>query len=68
MGGMLQKQFHAVSLSGGKDSSIKRKMLLKKLDFPEYMSTNAMLQALDLLYDLEELKRQVQELSPVDGE
>lgn len=57
-----------LGLSGGKDSSIKRKMLLKKLDFPEYMSTNAMLQALDLLYDLEELKRQVQELSPVDGE
>lgn len=57
-----------LGLSGGKDSSIKRKMLLKKLDFPEHMSTNAMLQALDLLYDLEELKRQVQELSPVDGE
>ena len=65
---MEKKVLHVVSLSGGKDSSFKRKMLLKKLDFPEHMSTNAMLQALDLLYDLEELKRQVQELSPVDGE
>ena len=42
-------------LSGGKDSSFLRKKLLKHLGFPEHMSCNAMLQALNLLYDKEQL-------------
>ena len=45
-----------LGLSGGKDSSEKRLLLLKKLSLPEKMSANAMLQALNLLYTLEELK------------
>lgn len=45
-----------LGLSGGKDSSAKRLSLLKKLDLPEHMSTNAMLQTLNLLYTLEELQ------------
>ena len=45
-----------LGLTGGKDSSEKRKDLLKKLSLPEKMSTNAMLQALNLLYTLDELK------------
>lgn len=45
-----------LGLSGGADASAKRLALLKKLDLPEHMSTNAMLQALNLLMDLEELK------------
>ena len=45
-----------LGLSGGADASIKRRVLLKKLDLPEHMSANAMLQALNLLYSLEELK------------
>ena len=45
-----------LGLSGGKDSSAKRLALLKKLDLPEHMSANAMLQALNLLYTLDELK------------
>ena len=45
-----------LGLSGGKDSSAKRLTLLKKLDLPEHMSANAMLQALNLLYTLDELK------------
>ena len=36
-------------LSGGADSSAKRKLLLQKLQLPEHMSANAMLQALNLL-------------------
>ena len=44
-----------LGLSGGADSSMKRKALLHKLNLPEHMSANAMLQALDLLYTLEEL-------------
>jgi len=42
-------------LSGGADASAKRLALLKKLGLPERMSANAMLQALNLLYSLEEL-------------
>ena len=46
----------ALGLSGGADASAKRLVLLKKLGLPEHMSANAMLQALNLLYNLEELK------------
>lgn len=45
-----------LGLSGGINSSEKRLALLKKLNLPERMSPNAMLQALNLLYTLEELK------------
>ena len=45
----------ALGLSGGPDASAKRLQLLKKLNLPERMSPNAMLQALNLLYSLEEL-------------
>ena len=51
-----------LGLSGGKDSSLLRKQLLKKLNFPEHMSANAMLQALNLLYDLPSLQEIVKEL------
>ena len=44
-----------LGLSGGPDSSARRKMLLKHLSMPEHMSSNAMLQALNLLYTKEEL-------------
>ena len=46
----------ALGLSGGADASAKRLVLLKKLNLPERMSANAMLQALNLLYSLEELE------------
>ena len=45
----------SLGLSGGADASTKRLALLKKLGLPERMSPNAMLQALNLLYSLEEL-------------
>ena len=44
-----------LGLSGGADASAKRLALLKKLDLPEHMSANAMLQALNLLLTIEEL-------------
>ena len=44
-----------LGLSGGPNSAEKRLALLKKLDLPEHMSANAMLQVLNLLYNLEEL-------------
>lgn len=52
----------ALGLSGGPNSSEKRLALLKKLNLPERMSPNAMLQALNLLYSLEELTEIAQTL------
>ncbi len=45
-----------IGLSGGKDSSRKRQLLLKRLNLPAGMSANAMLQALNLLYTPAELE------------
>jgi ribonuclease M5 len=51
-----------LGLSGGPDSKAKRLALLKKLDLPEYLSSNAMLQALNLLYSKDELYRLIDTL------
>ena len=61
--GQITKQdLMALGLSGGKDSAAMRKALLKKLELPEHMSANAMVDALNLLYSLEELSALVQQL------
>ena len=54
IGNITKQDLMDLGLSGGKDSSEKRKKLLKRLQLPEYMSSNAMLQALNLLYTKEE--------------
>lgn len=54
--GITKQDLVDLGLSGGKDSAQKRLALLKKLELPERMSANAMLQALDLLYTLDELR------------
>lgn len=51
-----------MGLSGGPDSKAKRLALLKMLELPEYMSANAMLQALNLLYTRDEIYRLVDTL------
>lgn len=51
-----------MGLYGSPDSKEKRKTLLKMLDFPEHMSTNALLQALNLLYSKDEIIRLVDTL------
>ncbi len=56
-GNITKQDFVELGLSGGKDSSEKRKKLLHKLQLPEHMSSNAMLQALNLLIDLETLQQ-----------
>ena len=56
-----------LGLSGGANSSFLRSKLLKRLDLPEHMSSNAMLQALNLLYNLEELTDIVSDLEKNDG-
>ena len=44
----------------GPGSNERRAILIKKLGFPEKMSTNAFLQAVNLLYSLDELKQTVE--------
>lgn len=44
-----------LGLTGGTDSAVRREKLLKKLSLPERMTTNAMLEALNVLMSREEL-------------
>ena len=61
--GQITKQdLMELGLSGGKNSSFLRKKLLNKLNFPEHMSSNAMLQALNLLYTLPQLQEIIKEI------
>lgn len=52
-----------LGLTGAADSAARRAALLKKLSLPERMTTNAMLEAVNLLVDREELFRLVESLS-----
>ncbi len=56
-----------LGLSGGPDAGAKRLALLKKLNLPEHLSPNAMLQALNLLYSLEELTNLVEIMENDNG-
>lgn len=57
-----KQHMFAFGLSGRTNSSLLRKQLLKKLELPEHMSANAMLQALDVLYSPEELEKILKQL------
>ena len=43
-----------LGLTGGQDSAVKRQALLRKLDLPEHLTANGLLEALNLLYGREE--------------
>ena len=60
-GGITKQDMMELGLSGGVDSAEKRHKLLRKLSLPERMSTNAMLQALNLLYTKQELEKLLEE-------
>ena len=60
--GITKQDLMELGLSGGRDSSRKRLDLLKQLDLPGHMSSNAMLQALNLLYTKHELEEILQQL------
>ncbi len=60
-GGITKQDLMALGLSGGSNAGEKRKALLNKLNLPEHMSANAMLQALNLLYTQEELEQMLNE-------
>ncbi len=54
--------FYDAGLSGGEGSSEKRKKLLKKLDLPERLSANGLLQVLNAMLTFDEFKKTVKEL------
>ena len=61
--GQITKQdMMELGLSGAANSSEKRKKLMKILNLPEHMSSNAFLQALNMLYSKEELLQLVDKL------
>ena len=57
VGGEITKtDFFNYGLTGGENSGAFRKAVLKKLGFPQYMTTNAMLSAVNLIYSKEEFE------------
>ncbi len=60
--GITKLDMVSLGLSGGLNASAKRLKLLQRLNLPEHMSANAMLQVLNLLYSLEELREIVESL------
>jgi len=52
--GITKADFFTLGLSGCPDSSAARERVLKKLELPERMTANAMLEAVNLLYSKEE--------------
>ena len=62
VGAITKADLMELGLAGASGSEEKRKKLMKKLDFPEHMSPNALLQALNLLYDLDGLAQVLAEL------
>ena len=65
--GITKQDLMELGLSGGANSAENRQKLLRKLDLPEHMSANAMLQALNLLYSLEELTAVTADLEQDNG-
>ena len=57
-----KQDFFEWGLSGGPDSGKKRGKLLKRLDLPEHMTANALLQAVNLFCSREELEGILREL------
>ena len=57
-----KQDFFEWGLSGGPDSGKKRRKLLKRLDLPEHMTANALLQAVNLFCSKEELEGILREL------
>ena len=51
---------YALGLSGRSDSAQRRMDLLRKLDLPEHLNTNALLDIFNLLYTAEEIKKLIE--------
>ena len=57
----------ALGLSGGEDSAERRRRLLKRLDLPERLTANGLLEALNLLFSREELEALLRETGTETG-
>lgn len=66
-GGLTKQDMMSLGLSGGANSSALRLKLCQNLELPEHMSANALLQALNLLYTIEELTQIVRTLEHKHG-
>lgn len=57
---MTKADLFELGLTGGQDSAARRRTLLRQLDLPEHLTANGLLEALNLLYDREELEALLQ--------
>lgn len=62
-----KQDFAELGLAGGKDSSAKRLALQRQLRLPEHMSANALLQAVNLLYSIDEFSALVKAMEKDNG-
>lgn len=62
-GDITKSDLYELGLSGRENSAILREKLLKRLQLPSYLTTNAMLTALNCLYSLEELKELIENMN-----
>ena len=58
---LTKADLYELGLTGQPDSGARRAKLLKKLDLPEQMTTNALLETLNILYDREDARRLIAE-------
>ncbi len=61
---LTKSDLYELGLTGRKNSAALRSALLKKLGFPRYMTTNALLSAVRLMYTKDELRKLCSEADP----
>ena len=61
-----KQDFVQWGLSGGADSSQKRALLQKKLNLPKHMSSNALLQALNVLYTKDQIYHVIKKIGELE--
>lgn len=66
-GAITKQDFVEFGLSGGKNSAFIREKLAEKFGFPRNMSANALLQAVNLLYTVDQLRTFVETLEQENG-
>ena len=57
-----KSDLYELGLSGRENSAVLRQKLLKRLNMPTYLTSNALLEALNCLYSLKELKKLINTL------
>lgn len=61
-----KQDFVQWGLSGGANSNQKRALLLKELNLPKHMSSNALLQALNILYTKEQIYQVMKQIGELE--